>query len=135
LSLNDRAWVGAKDQLATFNTWIEAITHDWEKEPNKSIVFLLLGIKQTSKIHAQLLALWKTMAPSITIIRVGGGKIGMPPKTKKGGMDQGGGEDDLTLIDVYNPLSLFHAISTIDQNMRQIVQEFNFRELEMPTIE
>jgi hypothetical protein len=131
--MNDRAWVGAKDQVEAFQAWTEAITHEWEKEPNKSIVFLELGIKQTAKIHTQLMALWKAMNPSITLIRVTGGGAGASSKSKMGG-ESGSGEGDLTQIEVHNPMSLFRAISSIDQQMRDIVNEFEFEELMMPPI-
>ncbi|KAH7825483.1 uncharacterized protein MONOS_2375 [Monocercomonoides exilis] len=136
LSLNDRSWVGAKDQVAQYNRWIEAIKHEWEKEPNKSIVFLEIGIKQTSKLHTQLMALWKELNPSITMIRVGGGKIGAPTKKKGIGAASSSqsDEEDLTMIEVYNAISVFQAIYSIDAQMREIIGEFEFKELMMPRV-
>jgi hypothetical protein len=58
VSRNGRAWVGAKDQVTQYSRWVEAIAHEWEKESNTSIVFLVLGIKPTAKIRTQRRCVW-----------------------------------------------------------------------------
>ncbi|KAK2964102.1 hypothetical protein BLNAU_633 [Blattamonas nauphoetae] len=130
---SDRTWVGGKAELGKFSTWMEAITHELEKDPNLSIVFLELGVKQTAKIHTQLMQFWKAQSPSVTIIRVGGGKVGQPAKKKAnaGGQQT---DEEMTQIEVYHPLSLFSAIMSIDQQMREIVGEFEFQELMFPSV-